>query len=96
MNTNNLKMLLGSAGALAGLYYAFTKNKGAWAYVGYFLVGGIAGNLAGQVVGGVISPTTTAPSRQGKTTSQQDKTQTTKPSNIKGTAIQVDANEENV
>lgn len=90
-------MLLGSAGALAGLYYAFTKNKGAWAYVGYFLVGGIAGNLAGQVVGGVISPTTTAPSRQGKTTNQGGKTETPKPPSIKGEAIQMDvANNENV
>lgn len=95
--TTNLKMLLGSAGALGGLYYAFTKKKGGWGYVGFFVLGAIAGHLAGNIIGGVISPATdndsklmtSTTSTTTNTTTQDDKTPTTKPPLIKGTATQM-------
>jgi len=54
--TTNMKYLLSSAGALGGLYYAFKKNKGTLGFIGFFILGAIAGNLAGQVLGGVLTP----------------------------------------
>jgi hypothetical protein len=56
---NNIQFLLSSAGALGGLYYAFTKNKGGWGYVGFFILGGIAGSLAGGIINTVINPSST-------------------------------------
>jgi hypothetical protein len=48
-------MILSSVGALAGLYYAFSKGKGFWGYAGYFILGSIAGGLAGNVIGGIAT-----------------------------------------
>jgi hypothetical protein len=45
-----LKMGLASAGALGGLYYAFTKKKSVWGYVGFFILGSIAGQLLGSAI----------------------------------------------
>jgi hypothetical protein len=45
-----LKMGLASAGALGGLYYAFTKKKSFWGYVGFFILGSIAGQLLGNAI----------------------------------------------
>jgi len=47
---SNLQMGLTSAGALGGLYYAFTKKKGAWGYIGFFILGSIAGGLTASVI----------------------------------------------
>lgn len=47
-------MVLASVGALGGLYYAFKKGKGFWGYAGFFVLGSIAGHLAGNVVSAVI------------------------------------------
>jgi hypothetical protein len=46
INYKSAQYILGSIGTLGGLYYAFSKNKGALAYLGFALVGGIAGALA--------------------------------------------------
>jgi uncharacterized membrane protein YfcA len=54
MKTNNTTMVLSSVGALAGLYFAFKKQKGFWGYAGYFVLGSIAGHLAGNIVTSVI------------------------------------------
>lgn len=54
MKNNNVTMALSSVGAIGGLYYAFKKGKGFWGYVGFFILGSIAGNLAGNVVTAVI------------------------------------------
>ena len=48
--TDKTTMVLSSIGALGGLYYAFTKKKSFWGYVGFFVLGSIAGSLAGKVV----------------------------------------------
>jgi hypothetical protein len=52
---DNTTMILSSVGALAGLYYAFSKGKGFWGYAGYFILGSIAGGLAGNVIGGIAT-----------------------------------------
>jgi len=54
MKNNTTTMALASVGALGGLYYAFKKGKGFWGYAGFFILGGIAGHLAGNVVTAVI------------------------------------------
>jgi hypothetical protein len=54
MKNNNITMALASAGAIGGLYYAFKKGKGFWGYAGFFVLGSIAGHLAGNVVTAVI------------------------------------------
>lgn len=73
MKTNNTTMVIASVGALAGLYYAFTKKKGFWGYAGYFVLGSIAGHLAGNVVSAVIpqpkkSVITASTNKDGETT----------------------------
>ena len=47
---SKLNIGLGSAGALAGLYYAFTKKKGFWGYVGFFILGSLAGQLGASII----------------------------------------------
>ena len=54
MKTNKTTVILASVGALGGLYYAFKKGKGFWGYAGFFVLGSIAGHLAGNVVTAVI------------------------------------------
>ncbi len=48
--TDKSSMILGTIGALGGLYYAFSKGKGFWGYIGYFFLGSIAGTLVGNLV----------------------------------------------
>ena len=52
---DNTTMILSSVGALAGLYYAFSNNKGFWGSAGYFVLGSIAGGLAGNVISGIAT-----------------------------------------
>lgn len=52
----NTTMVLSSAGALAGLYMAYKGKKSALGYVGFFLLGSIAGGLVGNIVEGVMKP----------------------------------------
>lgn len=52
----NTTMVLSSAGALAGLYMAYKGKKSAWGYVGFFILGSIAGGLAGNIIEGVMKP----------------------------------------
>ena len=67
MKNNTTTMALASIGALGGLYFAFRGKKGFWGYVGFFVLGSIAGHLAGNVVSAVIpSKTTTADSQEPK------------------------------
>ena len=54
MKNNTTTMVLSSVGALGGLYYAFKKGKGFWGYAGFFVLGSIAGHLAGNIVTSVI------------------------------------------
>lgn len=50
LQVSKLKIGLSSAGALAGLYYAFNKNKGFWGYVGFFILGSLAGSLTATAI----------------------------------------------
>lgn len=62
---SNTAMILSSAGALAGLYMAYKGKKSALGYVGFFLLGSIAGGLAGNIVDGIVKPKSTE--TKGKT-----------------------------
>jgi hypothetical protein len=42
--------ILGSAGHIAGLVYAFKKEKKFWGYVGFFFLGGIAFGTLGGII----------------------------------------------
>ena len=68
MKNNTTTMALASIGALGGLYFAFRGKKGFWGYVGFFVLGSIAGHLAGIVVSAVIpsKKTTTADNQEPK------------------------------
>jgi hypothetical protein len=56
INYKSAQYILGSIGTLGGLYYAFSKNKGALAYLGFALVGGIAGGIIGSLYDNSIKP----------------------------------------
>jgi hypothetical protein len=47
--------ILSSLGALAGLYYAFKKKKGVGGYIGFMILGGVAGSLSGHLINKVIT-----------------------------------------
>jgi hypothetical protein len=49
-STSRPAMILSSVGFLAGLYYSFKNDKGFWGYVGYGLLGTVAGTTAGSVL----------------------------------------------
>jgi hypothetical protein len=73
---NNTQMVLGSLGMLGGLYYAFTMKKGFWGYVGFGVLGSIAGGLVGNILGGVSQTTTSNnPPTQTQTTTPNTPTQ---------------------
>ena len=42
--------ILSTIGGLAGLYYAYSKKKSFWGYIGFMILGGIAGSLVANVV----------------------------------------------
>ena len=56
VNYKSAQYILGSIGTLGGLYYAFSKNKGALAYLGFAIVGGIAGSIIGSLYDNSVKP----------------------------------------
>jgi hypothetical protein len=56
INYQSAQYILGSIGTLGGLYYAFSKSKGAWGYIGFALVGGIAGSIIGGLYDNTMKP----------------------------------------
>ena len=46
--------ILSTVGALGGLTYAFTKKKAFWGYVGFFVLGSVAGSLIGIVLDNTV------------------------------------------
>jgi hypothetical protein len=77
MKNNTTTMVLASVGALGGLYYAFKKGKGFWGYAGFFVLGSIAGHLAGNVVTAVIPQPKTDGTKSAGTTASTTTTTTT-------------------
>lgn len=53
---NSLPHILGSAGILYGLYYAHQHKSGFWGYVGYGLLGSVAGSVGGGIIKEVLYP----------------------------------------
>ncbi len=64
-NVSKTTMVLSSAGALAGLYMAYKGKKSAWGYVGFFILGSIAGGLAGNIVD-AVKPASAKPEAKAK------------------------------
>ena len=50
MQNRKATVILSSLGALAGLAYAFKQEKKFWGYVGFFILGSVAGSLVGTIV----------------------------------------------
>lgn len=86
MKTNNTTLILASAGALGGLYYAFKKGKGFWGYAGFFALGSIAGHLAGNIVTAVIPQPKAGNSKSTTTTEITEETSNASGQQIGSTA----------
>ena len=56
INYKSAQYILGSIGTLGGLYYAFSNKKGFWGFVGFALLGGIAGSVIGGLYDNTIKP----------------------------------------
>lgn len=61
MQNKKFTLILSSVGALGGLAYAFSNKKKFWGYVGFFILGSVAGSLAGTIIDNVVfkAPETT-------------------------------------
>lgn len=44
------QVLLGIAGAIGGLYFAYKTKRSGWGYLGFFILGSIAGNALGYAL----------------------------------------------
>lgn len=78
-----LKTGLASAGALGGLYYAFTKKKSVWGYIGFFILGSIAGQLLGTAIESVTKKSKpTNPNLPSSSTSESSSTKIVDNSNL--------------
>jgi hypothetical protein len=49
-NARKIKMLFSTIGAIGGIYYAYKKKKTISGYLGFAILGLIAGNVVGMVV----------------------------------------------
>jgi hypothetical protein len=56
INYKSAQYILGSVGTLGGLYYAFSNKKGFWGFVGFALLGGVAGSVIGGLYDNTIKP----------------------------------------
>jgi hypothetical protein len=56
INYKSAQYILGSIGTLGGLYYAFKGKKGFWGFVGFALLGGVAGSVIGGLYDNTIKP----------------------------------------
>jgi hypothetical protein len=56
INYKSAQYILGSIGTLGGLYYAFKGQKGFWGFVGFALLGGVAGSVIGGLYDNTIKP----------------------------------------
>ena len=56
INYKSAQYILGVVGTLGGLYYSFSNKKGFFGYVGFALLGGIAGSIIGGLYDNTIKP----------------------------------------
>jgi hypothetical protein len=56
INYKSAQYILGSVGTLGGLYYAFSNKKGFWGYLGFAIIGGMAGSIIGGLYDNTIKP----------------------------------------
>ena len=56
INYKSAQYILGSVGTLGGLYYAFSSKKGFWGYLGFAIIGGMAGSIIGGLYDNTIKP----------------------------------------
>lgn len=72
MKNNTTTMVLASIGALGGLYYAFKNKKSFLGYAGFFVLGSIAGHLAGNVITAVVPQPKTDGSKNSNPTASTE------------------------
>ena len=81
INYKSAQYILGSVGTLGGLYYAFSNKKGFWGYVGFALLGGIAGSIIGGLYDNTMKPAMKSlPKSDNDTKNELAQVQTTRPS----------------
>lgn len=81
INYKSAQYILGSVGTLGGLYYAFSNKKGFWGYVGFALLGGIAGSIIGGLYDNTMKPAMKSlPKSDNYTKNELAQVQTTRPS----------------
>ena len=56
INYKSAQYVLGSIGTLGGLYYAFSNKKGFWGYLGFAIIGGMAGSIIGGLYDNTMKP----------------------------------------
>jgi hypothetical protein len=56
INYKSAQYVLGSIGTLSGLYYAFSNKKGFWGYLGFAIIGGMAGSIIGGLYDNTMKP----------------------------------------
>ena len=56
INYRSAQYIVGSVGTLGGLYYAFKGKKGFWGYVGFAILGGLAGSIIGGLYDNTMKP----------------------------------------
>ena len=72
--TDKTLTIISTIGALGGLYYAYSKKKGFWGYVGFMVLGGIAGSLVANVVTKMKKPKLADATQKDNTTASTSST----------------------
>ena len=75
--------ILSTIGGLAGLYYAYSKKKGMWGYVGFMVLGGIVGSLVANVVTKMKKPKLADATKKENTSTSSTSTPTSTPTSDK-------------
>lgn len=59
MEGKKLTYALSSAGLVGGIWFAYKRNSGFWGYVGFALLGSIAGSAVGMTIDAMTTKTKT-------------------------------------
>lgn len=80
INYKSAQYILGSVGTLGGLYYAFSSKKGFWGFVGFALLGGLAGSIVGGLYDNTMKPAMKSmPMSENDTKNELAEVRTTRP-----------------
>lgn len=92
INYKSAQYILGSVGTLGGLYYAFSIKKGFWGYVGFAILGGLAGSIIGGLYDNTIKPAEKSlPMSENDVKNQLAQVRTTRPMQLSPVSTESDA-----